>query len=250
MSHKNVGLSAQSAAYLFGIGWFLPFCVYTLWAHGIRPASLSATAHFTSDSFAWLWGLIVAHPIELTLFFQLAIGCLFIVGSRTLSWSTIGFRRTSTVWFFVAIAGIVSSYVFSGLLQAIFQVPGIGGVHVEASGGPNLLHLIGQLLSALLTIGLATAIIEEVAFRGVLYGWLRTNVGPNAGIVLSALIFSLFHLRFINPGGLLGISATLQVMLAGIALAFLYEKSGSLWPPIYFHGVNNIIGILQALSPR
>ena len=59
-----------------------------------------------------------------------------------------------------------------------------------------------------------------------------------------------FRLRFINPGGLVGISATLQVMLGGIGLAFLYEKSGSLWPSIYFHSVNNVIGILQVLAPR
>ena len=69
-------------------------------------------------------------------------------------------------------------------------------------------------------------------------------------VVLSALIFSLFHLRFINPGGLLGIGATLQVMFGGIVLAFLFEKSGSLWPSIYFHCVNNVIGILQVMVPH
>ena len=246
MSHKNLDLTAQTTTYLFGIAWFFPFCVYTLWAYGIYPTSLGATP----ESFDWLWELIAAYPMELTLLSQLAIGCLFIVGSRTLSWSTIGFRRTSTMWFFVAIVGIISSYVFSGLLQAIFQVPRIEGVHIEAIGNPNPIPPIGQLLSALFMIGLATAVIEEVAFRGVLYGWLRTNVGPNPGILISALIFSLFHLRFINPGGLVGISATLQVMLGGIGLAFLYEKSGSLWPSIYFHSVNNVIGILQVLAPR
>ena len=88
-----------------------------------------------------------------------------------------------------------------------------------------------------------TAVIEEVAFRGVLYGWLRTRIGPAAGIVVSSFIFSLFHLYIVNPGGLLGIGATVQIMFGGIVLAFLYEKSGSLWPGIYLHGVNNAVAV-------
>ena len=78
----------------------------------------------------------------------------------------------------------------------------------------------------------ATAVIEEVAFRGALYGWLRRNLGPMIGILISALIFGFFHLRFINPGGTIGLVATAQVVMGGVNLADLYEKSGSLWPSI------------------
>jgi len=250
MSVKNYSLDAQAAAYLFGIGWFLPYSAYTLWAYGIHPVDLGTIPYLMSDTFGWLWGLVSAHPIELTMLSQLGIGCLFITSSRKMSWSTIGFRRTSAVWFLIAIAGIVSSYVFSGLLQAIFQAPGNDGIPLAAGGQHNAAPPIGRILGAFLTMGIATAVIEEVAFRGVLYRWLRSNIGPIMSVVLSALIFSLFHLRFINPGGLLGIGATLQVMFGGIVLAFLFEKSGSLWPSIYFHCVNNVIGILQVMVPH
>jgi membrane protease YdiL (CAAX protease family) len=250
MENKDFDLSAQSAACIFGIGWFFPYSAYTLWAYGIHPVDLGTVSNLLGDTFSSVWGIVLAHPIEMTMLSQLGIGCLFITGSRKLSWSTIGFRRTSAIWFFVALAGILSGYVFSGLLQAIFQAPGNEGIAAEVSVQQSAAHPIGQILGVLLTMGLATAVIEEVAFRGVLYRYLRTNMGPIAGVALSALIFSLFHLRFINPGGLLGIGATLQVMFGGIVLAFLFEKSGSLWPSIYLHCVNNVIGILQVIAPR
>lgn len=250
MDEKNINLSARSAAYVFGIGWLFPYCVYTLWAYGVRPVGLGSVSRAMGDTFGRIWEFVHAHPIELTLLSQLGFVSLFIIGSRTLSWSAIGFRRTSAMWFLVAIGGIVSSYVFSGVLQVIFPTPGTEAIAAGAGGGAGPAYSIGRILSVLLTFGLATAVIEEVAFRGVLYRYLRTNIGPIAGIALSALIFSLFHLRFVNPGGMLGLSATVQVMLGGIVLAFLYEKSGSLWPSIYLHGVNNAIGILQVMAPR
>ena len=250
MVSKEFDLNVRSAACIFGVGWFFPYCVYTLWAYGIRPFDLDTASFFKDGLVGPLWGLISAYPVEFTMLVQVGFVCLFIIGSRTLSWSLIGFRRTSAVWFFVAIAGIISSYVFSGLLQAIFQEPANESVHIAADGGRSQIYPIGQILTAFMTLGVATAVIEEVAFRGVLYRWFRINMGPFAGIVLSALVFSFFHLRFINPGGLVGLSATLQVMIGGVVLAFLYEKSGSLWPSIYLHGVNNAIGILQVMAPR
>jgi membrane protease YdiL (CAAX protease family) len=250
MDEKNIGLNARSVACVFGIAWFIPYCAYTTWAHGMRRVDFDISALFQAQGVHRLFTLVASHPVEFTMLAQVGFGCLFIIRSRTISWSTLGFRRTSALWFFIAIAGIVSSYVFSGLLQAVAQAPG-NEVLTSGGGRPDSrTYPIGQMLTAFLTVGVATAVIEEVAFRGVLYQWLRANIGPIMGIVLSALIFSLFHLRLVYPGGLLGLSATFQVMLGGILLAFLYEKSGSIWPSIYLHGVNNVIGILQVLAPR
>jgi len=250
MEKKNFNRDAYSVIYLFGIGWFLPYCAYTLWAYGIHPVDLGSIPFLMGDKFGWFWRLVLAHPVELTMLSQLGIGCLFITASRNLTWSMLGFRRTSAVWFFIAIAGIILSYLFSGFLQEIFQAPGNAGIPAGAGVQTSAAQPIGQILGALLIIGFATAVIEEVAFRGVLYRWFRMNMGPIMAIVISALIFSLFHLRFINPGGLPGIGATLQVMFGGIVLASLFEKSGSLWPSIYLHSVNNVIGVLQVIVPR
>jgi len=236
--------------YIFGVAWFLPYSVYGLAVYGAWPIDTIGTAFFSDGTFGWLWRLAASNAAPLTLFLQLTVGCLLVVRSGTLSWSMLGFRRTSAVWFPVAIVGLVSIVMFSGLLHAVIQVP----EHVTTGGSENANsspgHTIGYYLTVLLLLVPAIAVVEEVAFRGVLYGWLRANIGPAAGIALSALIFSLVHFRFLHPDALLGISATLQLMFIGIVLALLYEKSGSLWPSIYLHAINNAIAFLQAPLAR
>jgi len=37
-------------------------------------------------------------------------------------------------------------------------------------------------------------------------------------------------------------------MVIGIALALLYELTGSLWPPIAFHVLNNSLAMIGALG--
>jgi membrane protease YdiL (CAAX protease family) len=95
-----------------------------------------------------------------------------------------------------------------------------------ALGGYRLLLLFGAVL---------TPIGEEVLFRGIGYGWLR-RWGFVLAAVLSSLIFGLAH----------GINVVLPAaVLLGLVHAWLYERSGSIWPAVISHAVNyGIIFIL------
>ena len=250
MRPANFTVKTQTAVYIFGIAWFLPYSVYGLWVYGARPIDMIGAAFFSDGTLDWLWRLAASNAATLTLFLQLTVGFLLVVRSGTLSWSMLGFRPTSAVWFLVALVGLVSIVMFTGLLHAVIQVPGHVSAGSAANAGARPGHTINYYLAILLLLVPVIAIVEEVAFRGVLYGWLRANIGPNAGIALSALIFSLVHLRFLHPEILLGIGATLQLMFIGIILALLYEKSGSLWPSVYLHGVNNAIAVIQTAFVR
>ncbi|RMD61098.1 MAG: CPBP family intramembrane metalloprotease, partial [Alphaproteobacteria bacterium] len=64
-----------------------------------------------------------------------------------------------------------------------------------------------------------------------LYGWLRSRVRSGFGAaVLSGIGFAVLH-------GLPVLIPALSVI--GLALAIVYERSGSLWPAIITHGVFN-----------
>lgn len=80
-------------------------------------------------------------------------------------------------------------------------------------------------------------ICEEFFFRVFLYTWLRSHLGVYAGIIVSAAIFSAVH------NNALGF---FPIMFLGIWLAFLYEKTQSLWVPASIHALHNglTIGIL------
>ncbi len=76
-------------------------------------------------------------------------------------------------------------------------------------------------------------LIEELAFRGVLYATLRMTVGVWPAVGLSAVIFALVH----------GYSAVgfASVFWSGILWAVAYERTRSLLPAILGHMFNNLL---------
>jgi membrane protease YdiL (CAAX protease family) len=86
-----------------------------------------------------------------------------------------------------------------------------------------------------LMVGITGPVLEEVLFRGIILEGFLTRYRPFPSIVLSALLFGLFHMnpwQFI-PG-----------FLIGLLLGYIYLKTRSLIPVILVHMVNNSFSYL------
>lgn len=98
---------------------------------------------------------------------------------------------------------------------------------------------------ALVALGLlvvvAAPISEEVFFRGFFFGGLRGRVGFAGAAVASAVLFALVHV----PSGAAQAPA---LGVLGLGLAWLYEKTGSLGPPILMHAIQNAIAFSYVVS--
>lgn len=82
-------------------------------------------------------------------------------------------------------------------------------------------------------LALVSAVGEEVLFRGA--------IQPFAGLVVTSILFGLLHM---GPDG--RISAwSLWAMLAGLLLGWMFNETGSLWPPIIAHFGVNAVSILR-----
>ncbi len=83
-------------------------------------------------------------------------------------------------------------------------------------------------------ITIMPGILEEIAFRGVLFTGLRQRMRPWMAVLLSGAIFGFFHVSLFRlvPTGLLG------VVLAGVVL-----KTGSLYPAMLWHFLNNLLAV-------
>ncbi len=78
-----------------------------------------------------------------------------------------------------------------------------------------------------------TPIFEEIGFRGLLYTSFRQRLSPTLAIVISAILFSILHLKSIN--------GFLSIFWSGLILAYAYEKYRSLLPGILIHSVGNLL---------
>ena len=85
---------------------------------------------------------------------------------------------------------------------------------------------------SLLIFGLATAIAEEIIFRGVLFRILDEAWGVRAALTISALFFGFAHL--FNDNATVWTSFAIAVE-AGILLGVVYHVTKSLWPCIGMH---------------
>ena len=84
----------------------------------------------------------------------------------------------------------------------------------------------------IISVVIMAPIAEELLFRGILFKTIKHAGYPLAGMFASAALFALVH-------GSMALMLPLFVM--GFALAWVYEKSGSIIAPIVMHATFNAI---------
>ncbi len=98
---------------------------------------------------------------------------------------------------------------------------------------------------ALGSVIILAPLVEEFLFRGCLQTYLRRFLGAKTAIFCSALIFALFHLS--KDQGLGNITLVTSLLVLGIFLGFLYEKTSSLFASIGLHMTFNTISALSLI---
>ncbi len=110
----------------------------------------------------------------------------------------------------------------------------------------NLKLLDTQSLILFLFVAIFVApIAEEIIFRGLLYSPLYRKTGRYPAIILSSLIWSYGHSLEIYPR--ITVFA-FGIFVMGMVLAWLYDRSGSLFPPIIVHIFQNTWILLYLLK--
>ncbi|HEV7401142.1 MAG TPA: type II CAAX endopeptidase family protein [Solirubrobacterales bacterium] len=139
----------------------------------------------------------------------------------------LGLRRFKPSAFKSMAAGIGAYLLFSIVYIAIFGAP-----HQK-----DIAEDFGTVPVQVLLIVVAAPVSEEVCFRGMLFGGLRERLPRLAAALISGLIFGGLHATT-------GISAVPPLIVFGFVLALLYEKTGSIWPGILLHMLNNSVALL------
>lgn len=89
-------------------------------------------------------------------------------------------------------------------------------------------------------VGVAPAVCEEALFRGFLFGTLRGKYSRTVCIIVTAVLFGLYHMslpRFFTTA------------LLGAASGYALAASGSILLPVLMHMLNNTVSVLAYLLP-
>jgi membrane protease YdiL (CAAX protease family) len=156
----------------------------------------------------------------------------------------LGFHKAAkNGFYFLAVLLLLLSMPFDGWLGELNKAIPLPGwmTHREKEADQEIIAFLktsstaGTLVNVFL-IAVLPAICEEACFRGALQPLLiRICKSPLAGIVLTGVLFSAFHMQF---------EGFLPRMFLGILLGAVYWYSGSLWVSILAHFFTNAIQVV------
>ncbi|MEU5853397.1 CPBP family intramembrane glutamic endopeptidase [Saccharopolyspora shandongensis] len=144
-----------------------------------------------------------------------------------------GVRRTSGRSLLAAVGFGVLAWVLAAIASLLYQA--VAGDHQNVQVGYQAAAAGGVVwyLATAVSGFVATPIGEELIFRGVLANALG-RYGAWISVLASATVFALVH----------GLNPVLPVaFVIGVVSALLLRRTGSVWPGIVVHGVNNALAI-------
>ena len=125
------------------------------------------------------------------------------------------------------VVGIVSGSVLSLVLEQSESLKQMGDSFRAVGRG-----WFGWVVA--LAVGMVPAICEEILFRGYAQTRLVRSFPPVVGILIASALFAAFHLDFVHA---------ITVFPLGVYLGVISYRSGSLFPAMMGHFLNNFISV-------
>lgn len=144
----------------------------------------------------------------------------------------VGLTRLPT-WMDIGLApaGFVIYFLFSATLVYIASqlVPGFNIDQAQSVGFENLTQKY-EFLLAFITLVIIAPFIEEVLFRGYLYGKLRAVAPMWVAIIVTSLVFGVVHGQW---------NVAVDVFALSVVMCGLREITGNIWAGILLHAIKN-----------
>ncbi len=181
---------------------------------------------------------VVGNFAYIVLFELLAISLVWIFmkwRKHDLAWLGLGNRpKLKNMWLVLPAAGVyivvsVVSFVVVDLLQTGVDLDQAQDVGFGSASSST------EVLLAFLALVIATPIAEEILMRGFMFRNLNRAFGFVIAALISAAIFGILHGQ---------VNLFIDTFVLGLALAWLVNKTDSLWPAIGLHMLKNGIAFL------
>ncbi|MGN0164763.1 MAG: lysostaphin resistance A-like protein [Lachnospiraceae bacterium] len=163
----------------------------------------------------------------------------------------ISLKNRKWIWFLVSILGTLLYMELGYLLVYLIQPQTFQKSFLDSMGISGaalaLIPVSGIISGILFSVG---ALGEEIGWRSYLFPKLEGLIGTVGALVAGNIIWSVWHFPSIVKGHSFGLGYkgapytgflvfTLSCLAMGAFLQLLVEKTGSVWPAVFAHAINN-----------
>lgn len=169
-------------------------------------------------------------------FYLSLIGGVYLFAARDAGWEALGVRSASRRDYLLVIPFYLAALFLLILINSliVFLIGDFENPQIEAISGGQALTSAELVMLLLLVAGLVP-FAEELFFRGMIYPLMRYRASIITAIALNAAAFTVVHvIPVIFPA----------LFVLGLLLAYLRERSGSIWPSVLLHMMQNGLAIL------
>ncbi|KOY17902.1 CPBP family intramembrane glutamic endopeptidase [Paenibacillus xylanivorans] len=151
--------------------------------------------------------------------------------------ASFGLIRVSGRWLLIGVGVGVGVFALAKISSILYLMLGFQFTNIQESYSTAATGGVLSFIIQIILIAVATPIGEELAFRGVLTSALL-RYQPWICIFVSALVFTVAHgLNEITP----------IAFITGVATAYLFYRTKSIWPGVVVHMVNNALGTILSV---
>ncbi|MBM3542185.1 MAG: CPBP family intramembrane metalloprotease [Alphaproteobacteria bacterium] len=223
------------------------------WKHGLAViVGMLALVPMGGFLFVWIpsrtWGALspaALHLLGIFIHAAASVAAVYLVGIKffRFDWAAFGVAaaRAGAYWWAIGL-WILLLPLLAMILYVTREITGATPLEAQLAWLPHgslddwrVLVLLGLAMVVAAPIG------EELLFRGVIFGTLRRTVGFWPSALLSAAAFGSAHMI---------LAAIPPAFVLGVALAWMYERAGSIRPPIAVHVIHNALVFLGLVAAQ
>jgi membrane protease YdiL (CAAX protease family) len=130
-------------------------------------------------------------------------------------------------------------YLVFGPLATLALSVAVSQLGIEPQGMKQVIEFVPrQVVPSLLLLAVLAPIVEELVFRGLIYGWIAGRWSTMAGFIVSSLAFAAAHFEPAH---------VVLVLPLGLLFGWMRRRTDSLLPSLVSHILNNGFALLAAV---
>lgn len=156
-------------------------------------------------------------------------------------WEQLQLKRWPAVGHLGVAVGLFLLYLLCSVFVRVFVSQILPGVDLEQQQQLGFDSPVSyEYILVFVALVVLPAFVEEVLFRGFLFGSLRRYIPVRWAAIVTAVVFGAAHLEYLASGPL-NWSAAIDTAVLSLFLTYAVVHSKSLWPAILLHGLKNAV---------